>query len=285
MKTTLNILAGLAALLLLLGYLGQLHPLFDSIAIGRWVAICALFAALFLRALLGRRIVLAALPLFALGLALVILRIDPTGEDGPVRVYTKNLLYFNTDMAPIIADIRMADPDVVVLQEISGRNKHILGELQASLPHLSICPWQQWNGIAILSRWPLVDAEKRCSPNRALMAVKVNGPTGDFWMIGAHLQHPWPDIQWPLLEESLHVIQNLDESAIVAGDFNTLYWTAAAQRVGNLTKTRAIRTKRPTFFLWNVGLHLDHVWASGGRAHVRPRFGSDHRGIVADVWP
>jgi endonuclease/exonuclease/phosphatase (EEP) superfamily protein YafD len=32
-------------------------------------------------------------------------------------------------------------------------------------------------------------------------------------------------------------------------------------------------------------LHLDQVWASGGRAHVRPRFGSDHRGIVADVWP
>ncbi len=117
------------------------------------------------------------------------------------------------------------------------------------------------------------------------MAVKVNAPSGDFWMIGAHLQHPWPDIQWPLLDESLPVLKNLDASAIVAGDFNTLYWTAAAQKVGHLTHTRPIRTKRPTFFLWNIGLHLDHIWASYGRAHVRPRFGSDHRGIVADVWP
>ena len=285
MKTTCNVLAGLAAVLLFLGYLGHLHPLFDAIAIGRWVALYALLAFLFFRATLSRRFLTAALPLAAIVLTFAVHRLGLAGEDGPVRVYTKNLLYLNTDMAPIVTDIRKANPDIVVLQEVSARNNRILTDLKSSHPYLSECPWQGWNGMAILSRWPLADAEKRCSRNRALMAVKVVGPDGAFWMIGAHLQHPWPDIQWPLLEESLPVLDDLDANAIVAGDFNTLYWTAAAQKVGNLTGTRPIRTKRPTFILWNVGLHLDQVWASYGRAHVRPRFGSDHRGIVADVWP
>ena len=285
MKTTCSLLAGLATVLLGLGYLGHFHPMLDSIAIGRWVAFYALLGFLCLRAMLGHRIVIAALPLMVIAFTLALPRHGPADAQGPVRVYTKNLLYFNTDMAPITADIRKADPDVVVLQEVSTKNRDILSDLQSTFPHLAICPWQGWNGMAILSRWPLVDADKRCSSDRALMAVKVNGPTGDFWMIGAHLQHPWPDIQWPLLNASMPVLRNLDERAIVAGDFNTLYWTAAAQKVGRLTQTSAIRTKRPTFYLWNVGLHLDQVWASGGRAHVRPRFGSDHRGIVADVWP
>jgi len=240
MKKTCIVLAILAALLLFIGYMGRLHPAFDAIAIGRWVAIYAFFAFLLLWAVLSRRTGLAALSLTAVALAFGFHRVGPDGEDGPIRIYSKNLLYFNTDMAPIISDIRMAIPDIVVLQEVSNKNKGILIDLQPSFPYRAICP---------------------C------------------------LQHPWPDIQWPLLEESIPVLQNLDANTVVAGDFNTLYWTAAAQKVGTLTRTRPIRTKRSTFFLWNVGLHLDQVWASGGRAHVRPRFGSDHRGIVADVWP
>ncbi len=285
MKTICTLLAGLAALLLIFGLLGHLHPMFDAIAIGRWVAIYALLGLLFLRAVIDRRFGLAVLPFIAFVIVMALPHLGPDEKRGPVRVYTKNLLYFNTDMAPIVADIRVSDPDVVVLQEVSTKNKDVLTDLGVHYPHLAICPWQGWNGMAILSRWPLEEGSRRCSPDRALMAVKVKGATGNFWMVGAHLQHPWPDIQWPLLQASLHVLRNLDGPAVVAGDFNTVYWTAAARKVGHLTRTRAIRTKRPTFFLWNVGLHLDQVWASGGRAHVRPRFGSDHRGIVADVRP
>lgn len=284
MNVFFSLLATVAAVLFVGGFFGHLHPLLDSIAIGRWVSAYAFLAFVFLHAAFSGR---KGRAIFLVGIIAVIgglHRMGPGGEDGPVRVYTKNLLFRNADMAPIVADIRAANPDVVVLQEISSHNRYVLDELQTFLPHIAVCPWQGWNGMAILSRWPMESDQTRCSNDRSLMASKIIGPSDDFWMISAHLQHPWPDIQWPLLERSLPVMQNLDAPVIVAGDFNTMYWTAAARKVGAMTNTQPIRTKAPTFFLWNVGLHLDQVWAAHGRAHVRPRFGSDHRGIVADVW-
>ncbi|MGR3512601.1 MAG: endonuclease/exonuclease/phosphatase family protein [Paracoccaceae bacterium] len=285
MKAVSLSLALVAAILLALGYLGHMSPMLDAIAIGRWVALYALLICLLVYTLLARRRVLAILLLIALATTALSHRLAPIGEDGPVRIYTKNLLYLNTHMAPIIADIEATTPDVVVLQEVSHRNRFVLEDLSVRFPFQAKCPWQEWNGMAILSRWPIGAADTRCSTDRALMAAKIERPDGTFWMVGAHLQHPWPDIQWPLLEASLPVLDGLDTGVIVAGDFNTLFWTAAAQKVGAMTGTHPIRTKRPTFFLRGVGLHLDQVWAAGGRAQVRPRFGSDHRGIVADVWP
>ncbi len=280
--TTLAIIAGLC---LLLGFLGFLHPVFDALAIGRKVAICAVFFFLSLRAILGRRLVLGTLALSLFTLAAAISRFPGDGEAGSVRIYTKNLWHANQEVASIVTDIQQMKPDVVFLQEVSRENNAVMSELQASFPYQALCPWQGWNGIAILSRWPLSNDTPRCSPQRSLMAVKVMRPEGSFWAVGVHLQQPWPDVQWLHLEQALSVIEGLDEGAIVAGDFNTVPWSAAARRIGQLTGTTPVHPQKTTFHLWGVGLPLDQVWALGGWTQIRPLIGSDHFGVVADVWP
>ncbi len=281
------ILAVIAATLCLLGFLGSLHPLFDAIAIGRWVAIYAVFLLLFIRAALGGHKLIAALTLGTF-VAVAVAGASKTDIDGAgesVRVYTKNLWYANDKATAVVADIDEVNPDIVFLQEVSDTNNAIMQAMKTSLPHQSLCPWQGWNGIAILSRWPLAQDAPRCSPERSLMAVKVQRPGGSFWAVGVHLQQPWPDVQWAHLERALPVLEGIEGGAIVAGDFNTVPWSAAARKVGQLTGTRPIWLGKPTFHLWGVGLPLDQVWATGGRASIRPHIGSDHRGVVADVWP
>jgi len=143
----------------------------------------------------------------------------------------------------------------------------------------SRCPWQGWNGIAILSRWPFPDAEPRCSPDRSLMAMRVDRPAGSFWAVGVHLQQPWPDVQWQHLTEGLSVLHDLDGGAIVAGDFNTVPWSAAALEIGARTRTRLIGPPRATFRLFGVPLPLDQIWAQSGRVELAPALGSDHLGV------
>ncbi len=284
MKRLCLSLAVLAGFALLLGFFGSFHPMLDSIAIGRRVAIYGLLIFLFLAAVAGRSPVFAMIFLCALVLNGVIAQL-PDGEEGSLRIYTKNLLHSNANIADVVADIQQANPDVVFLQEVSDTNKAIMTTLQDNLPYQAICPWQGWNGAAVLSRWPLAQSQPRCSPQRSLIAVKLARPAGDFWAVGVHLQQPWPDVQWAHLEAALPVIDGLDAGAVVAGDFNTVPWTAAARLIGDMTGTRPVQPQRPTFFLQGVGLPLDQVWALGGRAQIRPQFGSDHHGVVADVWP
>ena len=207
------------------------------------------------------------------------------GEPGSVRVYTKNLWYANREANLVVADLLKMKPDIVFLQEVSSNNTSIMQEMESELPFQALCPWQGWNGMAILSRWPLSDTEPLCSPKRSLMTVRIESPDGPFWAVGVHLQQPWPDVQWQHLEQALPILQNLDGSAIVAGDFNTVPWSAAARTIGSLTGTSPVRPQSATFRIWGIPLPLDQVWARDGRAQTRPKLGSDHLGVLADVWP
>ncbi len=284
-KTACLTLSALAGVFFILGFLGHLHPIFDALTIGRWIAIYVLLLCLFLLVLLNRRYVLAALALAALVLVVANSRVAGDGEAGNIRVYTKNLWHGNVEITALAADIANANPDIVVLQEVSENNVALMSSLQSILPHQARCPWQGWNGIAILSRRPLSNDATRCSPERSLMVVKVIGHDGPFWVVGVHLQQPWPDVQWAHLERALPVLSEVNGNAIVAGDFNTVPWSAAAKTIGHLTNTKAIPPRLTTFRLWGVGLPLDQIWALGGKAELRPMIGSDHYGVVADVWP
>ena len=282
MKRVFIFLAATSGLMFGLGYLGALHPFFDAIAIGRRVA---LFGCIIFLVLLVRNAVLCVVLLGVLALTATILRPPSADQPGDVRVYTKNLWHANQQIDAVVSDIRRVNPDVVFLQEVSENNRAIISELQADLPYQARCPWQGWNGIAILSRWPFPDAEPRCSPDRSLMAMRVDRPAGSFWAVGVHLQQPWPDVQWQHLTEGLSVLHDLDGGAIVAGDFNTVPWSAAALEIGARTRTRLIGPPRATFRLFGVPLPLDQIWAQIGRVELAPALGSDHLGVFADVQP
>ena len=103
--------------------------------------------------------------------------------------------------------------------------------------------------------------------------------------MNVHLQQPWPDAQWRHLGLSLTLIDDLTGPVIAAGDFNTVPWSAAAQKIGEFTNTQPIAPAIPTFWVQGLwGLPLDQIWAAGGAVQRRPKFGSDHFGLVADVW-
>lgn len=265
---------------LVLGYLGALHPALDSLAIGRvgagLVVIVMAPLALGWRGVIGAALVAGSLvPLIPWD----------RGEAGPITVYSKNLYFRNTQTAPIVADILEVAPDVVVLQEVATRQMGVLADLGAHYPHQFYCRTARWNGIAVLSRFEILEGSANCSPARAFARVQLDGPQGRFWVVGVHLEWPWPKQQALMVDISLPQITGLAGDVIVAGDFNTVPWSAVARRIGEVTGTRPLSPRLTTFWLGWVPLPLDQVWATcGGRVERRGRFSSDHHGVVARVF-
>lgn len=281
MRTALTLLAGLAALAVLGGYLGALHPLGDSLAVFRLQAAGALA-------------LLSALVLFAgaarsgrLGMLLALVAGAPVlwsygagdaAVTGGLRIYQKNVFYRNDDLAGLEQDIRAAAPDAVMLQEMSQPNLALLEALEPDLPHQLHC------GTAIATRLPPVAGSGLCAAG--LAAMQVEGPSGSLWLVSVHLRWPWPHGQAAQVRQLLPVLEGLEGPVVMAGDFNMVRWSAtfaAMARAARVQPVGAVHGSYTGFAPWLV-LPIDHVLAPvGGRVEMREGLGSDHLGLLAEV--
>jgi len=281
-KTALPLLAGLAALAVLGGYLGAVHPLGDSLAVFRLqgagaLALLSALALLAGAARAGRLGMLLALVagvpvLWSYGSG------DNTAVTGGLRIYQKNVFYRNDDLAGLEQDIRAAAPDAVMLQEMSKPNLALLEALEPDLPHQLRC------GTAIATRLPPVAGTELCAAG--LAAMQVEGPTGRLWLVSVHLRWPWPHGQAAQVRHLLPVLEGLQGPVVMAGDFNMVRWSAtfaAMARAARVQPVGAVHGSYTGFAPWLM-LPIDHVLApGGGRVELREGLGSDHLGLLAEV--
>lgn len=284
MKRALSVAAFLAALPLLGGYLGWLHPMGDSLAVFRAQG-AALLALLALAAwgLGAVRAGLAGLALALLaGLPLAWAYLAPQAPGADLTLYQKNMLFRNSDLAGLAADIRAAAPDVLTLQEVSEANKPLMAGLSDILPHQLWCPFRAVGGPAIATRLQPVAGQEICA--KGLAAMKVTGPKGPLWLVSVHLHWPWPYGQSAHVAELLPVLEEMEAPVVMAGDFNMVRWSdamAAMRVVAGIMQAGPVRGTYTGFAPWLV-LPIDHVLSpGGGLIEARPGLGSDHLGLLA----
>lgn len=286
MRRMVTALAVLAALPLLGGYIGEHHPIGDSLAVFRAPgALLLAFLSLLALAKGARRTGLAGLALAAFaGLPLALAAWGPWTAGTDLRLYQKNLRYDNSELVALEADIRAADPDVLTLQEVSEANLPLLAALKDILPHQHWCPFAAVGGTAVATRLPPVAGQAVCA--EGMTALEVEGPKGPLWLISVHLFWPWPHGQSRQVEDLVAVLQDWESPVVMAGDFNmvpwsdamsALRWAAGVRHAGPLTGTYT------GFRPW-LTLPIDHVMSlRGGRMATRPALGSDHLGLLADL--
>jgi len=270
---------------LLGGYLGALHPLGDSLAIFRPHAALALaFLGLLLIPL--RAWAAASLSLALAGvaglpvLAMALPERAPTATE--IRVYAKNVLFGRGDNDRLVADILESGADIVLLQELNATRGVLQTALNDSHPYRHICQFSASSGIAIFSRWPL--ETPHCSVHRTLAAARVATPDGPVWAISTHLQWPYPFGQRHALDHEMAFLRGLDGPVIIGGDFNMAPWGQSVRDMSEATGTRLLGPMHVTIEPRGVPLSIDHVLTTGeGRTERRPRLGSDHFGIFAEI--
>jgi endonuclease/exonuclease/phosphatase (EEP) superfamily protein YafD len=205
---------------------------------------------------------------------------------GGLTVYQKNLMHRMFKPELVTADVRLIDPDVLTLEEVSRRSKVILEDVKDRLPSQIQCISKRVGNVAIAARWPIVDGTAQCPDAPGLAVMQVEAPQGPLWIVALHLRWPYPHEQAAQLREVVPFLETLEGPIVLAGDFNMVPWSyALRQIVGATGSTRigAAASSFPRFHPW-VRLPIDHVFATGqGAIELRPLLGSDHYGIVARI--
>lgn len=220
----------------------------------------------------------------------------PAGGAPVVRLYSANLWARNTDVEAIVASIRAADADMVVLIELGDAPAERLDELLAGYPHRVTTPRiDRPSGPArsvIASRFPLTVIPDRADGLHAVGAT-VRTSLGPVHLLGVHLTRPWPfQEQWGQISQTMalqEIVDDLDGPVVAAGDFNSVSSARIGKQVRRdlgLHPAPGFPGTWPAFLPSPMGMTIDQVWASPDLAFVSRRLGratgSDHRPVVTD---
>jgi len=218
-----------------------------------------------------------------------------------LRLFSANVLFTNTDLDGIAAEVRKAKPDVVILQEVSPPT---LAGLERSgildrFPYRSLNARPDPLGTALLSRFPLeeVDTCVVAAMSIARATVLVGGHR--LRLCNVHTRAPFGPgglALWKAQLEALaHVVEDESGPLIVAGDFNAASGhrpfravLAAGVRDAHMVRRRWWATTWPTTMRMAppfaridhvlVSPHLEVLSVSEGVGR-----GSDHRPVIADL--
>jgi len=274
---------------LIFSFCGFAHPIGDSLAVFQ-LPFGFLFLIIVLSLRSGRIFKLGALVLLLTAMVQIAHRVKYDDVRNPqIRVYQKNLSFRIRDVGPLAEDIlAKGDVDFITFQEVTDRNSGVMTNLADSFPTQHTCPFAGVGGTAVLSRWPVIEGTKMCFDRDGASAMKVNTDNGEFWIISVHLNWPYPYRQAEQVKRLSPRIQKLEGPKIVAGDFNMVPWSYTMHRVAKDAQAKRVGKVEPTFDLPGIpmGVAIDHVLSpknTTGATYVRPKFGSDHYGLIAHI--
>lgn len=278
-------------LALVSGFAGALKPAFDSLAVFRLqlaTTVSVLALALCAIAPGHRRVavaVLAAALALAAPAALSYWPAAVAATPAALTVYQKNLNYRSGDLDRIAEDVLSTGADVVTVQEVSERNVALLELLRAAYPYQAYCPHATVGGAAVLSRIPATGDPPACARDGGFAALRVAAPGGPLWVVSVHFRWPWPQAQAYHARRLESVLEGLGAPMIVGGDFNMVPWGASVTRFARAARAEVVGPTTATFDLFGglLPLPIDHVLLPGGWSgakELRPKLGSDHRGVV-----
>lgn len=229
--------------------------------------------------------------------------LQPPAE-GPseLRVVQINVLRSNRDTQPAIDWIRQQDADIVVVQETDERWLTALNQgLSSTYSHRQAQPMDNNFGMAVFSRFPLVDPETSLLVHMAIPCLfsQVDTPKGPVRLLAVHPPPPMSGFNSKLRDATLERLvprvaqaEQAGEAVLVVGDLNATPWSHAFRAF--VKKTGMVDTQRwsglqPTWKakLGRVGIPIDHVLISKEFEVVRrdlgPHNGSDHLPVVVDL--
>ncbi len=215
-----------------------------------------------------------------------------------LRIMQSNVLSQNSDYARVIALIKKEQPDIVVLQEVTGQWRHELKSLAEPYPHQYWQPRVDNFGMAVLSRLAISAASwNDWGPaNVPSFSGKVEQGARTWRLIATHPVPPISDFYYQArnqqLEEVVRQVKLSSDPVVVVGDLNTTVWSADYRQFEQQSGLRNARQgvgMLPTWprFFPPLGIGIDHVLVSESvtvvDAYVAADVGSDHWPLVVDL--
>ena len=293
-------LAFLLSIPLVAGFFGSAHPALD--ALGHLRAHIATLMIFFALASLAGSMWRQGLMAIVLGLAAITTTLgfhnertalQPVDGAAVFRLLQMNLRYDNAEPEKVLSMIGRVRPDVIALDEVSDMWVGKLDLLASAYPYRIICMvGNRAGGVAILSLRPFVESAKPKCDDGGVFALAMVDFGGREVEIGAlHLHRPWPSTQHWQVEELKPLLGAIADTAILAGDMNSVPWSYTVAKVieaGGFTVAPRIGPtwiyRRLPDLLRFAGFPVDQIFAKGDvvahSARTLPAAGSDHLPVL-----
>ncbi|HEX6105943.1 MAG TPA: endonuclease/exonuclease/phosphatase family protein [Gemmatimonadales bacterium] len=228
-------------------------------------------------------------------------RREPSDERPRLRLLITNVQMENTAHGRLLRLVRDADPDVLLAVETDELWVRALEPLAHDYPHVVRQPQDNWFGMVLFSRVPLVEARVEFLVQEDIPSIfAVLDLAGERVVLrGLHPRPPEPvrDQDSTPRDAELVVVgkwiaRQDGAPTIVAGDLNDVAWSATTQlflRVSGLLDPRMGRGLYNTYNARNplVRWPLDHVFHSNHFRLVELRrcgdIGSDHYPVLIEL--
>jgi endonuclease/exonuclease/phosphatase (EEP) superfamily protein YafD len=218
------------------------------------------------------------------------------------RLLISNVLMENEEHDRLLRVIEDADPDVVLTVETNARWAEALEPLAEKYPHVVRQPQENYYGMILFSRLPIVDAKIEFMVQEDIPSVHAvfELPSGQHVTLhGLHPRPPEPlrdqdstprDAELVLMGRAIRAAG--DVPTVVAGDLNDVAWSPVSELFLRLSGLLDPRVGRGFFNSYNANnpifrYPLDHVFHSN---HFRlcelrrlPNIGSDHFPMLVEL--
>jgi endonuclease/exonuclease/phosphatase (EEP) superfamily protein YafD len=289
------------------GFLGDIHPAFDSLSHFRLhLAVALLVLAGFFGLGRNRLVALAFMLLAAFGifesnkgLPHPPDRSAKLPDERIYRLFAMNLLWDNPAPQKVFEAISENDPDILFLTEFSRQWERRVGQFGNDYPYRLRCPqWGAMGGSLIMSRYPLETDSDFCGQNGAFSRTTALLDGRKVALGAVHLRWPWPGAGSNEIAALGPALAKLGPDAIVAGDYNAASWSLAATELNEAGGLRLVEGIGPSWGptlriadhnrqwpQW-LGLPIDNAAAKGAVTVVAARrlasAGSDHLPLQID---
>lgn len=218
-----------------------------------------------------------------------------------IRLVMSNVEMENNEYATWMQTMREADPDVLLVLEVDDSWVDATQEFIADYPHRVIEPRDNWYGMMLLSRLPIVDFNVRHLVQDDVPSIDavIKMESGHLIrFIGVHPRPPEPirdnDATARDAELTLWGMELAEEPGpvIIGGDLNDIAWSQTTRlflRTSGLLDPRRGRGFYNTFHAdhWYMRFPLDHVFHSPhftlSRLDRLGHVGPDHFPILIDL--
>jgi len=291
-KFILTVLALIPLALLLIGGLNKVHPLADSLAVFRLpIGVLTILSGAMLWPFWPRKysLMVITLGLVSSGAIIVSMSVPKPASEAAYVFYQKNLLYRNTDLTPLAADIQYREADFISLQEVTNDHKIVLDLLKETHPSQHFCKFASVGGVAVVSKHPKIAGSEICNTVDGMAAMQVSTPDGVVWLVSIHLRWPYPYKQAQQVQALLPRLEALDGPIFLGGDFNMVSWSNTMSLIEQASGSHRIGHTNGTFRLEGVfNMPIDHILVPkgfGGDVKSLELLGSDHQGVEGRIKP
>ncbi|PIQ50386.1 MAG: hypothetical protein COW03_00155 [Cytophagales bacterium CG12_big_fil_rev_8_21_14_0_65_40_12] len=210
-----------------------------------------------------------------------------------LKVLQFNVLTSNEAYKATIDRVLQLAPDFVSFQEVSYQWANELESgLSEAYPYSKVVRSpDESQGIAVFSKYPLIDTQVIIWGGTANISGKVKMAHEDINFLALHTRSPTTKLKWNARNEHLvsakEFIQDQQGEFLVLGDFNTVPWD---KRLLNFKSSTALTDSRkkltPTYPTWNpfiAQIPIDYIFHSKGigcQSLDSVDITSDHKAIM-----